>query len=680
MSRTQEAFEQAARKLISAPERLLNLCMEQYKARERERDRRIKAEDLAEERKRANTAMSLKMREENRKNKETGRELEKYKDWYEEKTRKMEILKYEAGKLLGQLNRAAEVISDLRDQLSWHKKRADEAEIERDAAKEECSKALEKAEASWKEASYFQELAGLHGRARFDSTTEKTANLFHGTDIEENPVSEDACDDDIHNYSADEVIRHIGAMIEKTKGDGKEKKKKKTTGKREQDLEKIRLHRESCDYSAEELDETFRDEAGYQVYGSNKRSKIGLVRPVPYVSHEYTPKVVVRDESGKKKYVKTMPSKNSFFRNSKADYSLVAGVFYYKFNLGLPYNRIENELRSLGADIRRQDMTYWQSRFGKSAFRPIHGWLNRELWENSSVVHMDETTWRVVDWKSMNRGQRREYKRKNGSKGFIWVMTTGEFSKGHQVVLYTFDPSRAAEVLKENVNTKAGENMVYIVCDAYAAYECFTKLFPGKYKRALCWMHARRKFAEAVCVLKPWLNKKIDAEELEDIPEIKGLLMANRVFEADTPLKGFSAQKRYKRRKAEVEPVVDEYFEYLRGLDLDNEKYSEKFKEAVQYSLNHEESLRVFLTNGSIPIDNGKAERMVKPISVTRKSSLFSFSREGGEIAAMIHSIVQTAKANGADPYTYLKYIITTMPDRPKGLADNDYSYLSEET
>ena len=70
---------------------------------------------------------------------------------------------------------------------------------------------------------------------------------------------------------------------------------------------------------------------------------------------------------------------------------------------------------------------------------------------------------------------------------------------------------------------------------------------------------------------------------------------------------------------------------------------------------------------------------MVKPISVTRKSSLFSFSREGGEIAAMIHSIVQTAKANGADPYTYLKYIITTMPDRPKGLADNDYSYLSEE-
>ena len=457
MSRTQEAFEQAARKLISAPERLLNLCMEQYKARERERDRRIKAEDLAEERKRANTAMSLKMREENRKNKETGRELEKYKDWYEEKTRKMEILKYEAGKLLGQLNRAAEVISDLRDQLSWHKKRADEAEIERDAAKEECSKALEKAEASWKEASYFQELAGLHGRARFDSTTEKTANLFHGTDIEENPVSEDACDDDIHNYSADEVIRHIGAMIEKTKGDGKEKKKKKTTGKREQDLEKIRLHRESCDYSAEELDETFRDEAGYQVYGSNKRSKIGLVRPVPYVSHEYTPKVVVRDESGKKKYVKTMPSKNSFFRNSKADYSLVAGVFYYKFNLGLPYNRIENELRSLGADIRRQDMTYWQSRFGKSAFRPIHGWLNRELWENSSVVHMDETTWRVVDWKSMNRGQRREYKRKNGSKGFIWVMTTGEFSKGHQVVLYTFDPSRAAEVLKENVNTKAGD-------------------------------------------------------------------------------------------------------------------------------------------------------------------------------------------------------------------------------
>ena len=678
MSRAQEAFEQAARKLILAPERLLKLCMEQYRARERERDGRIKAEDLAEERKRVNDAMVLRIQEERRKYKDADKELGKYKHKYEEKVRKLEILKFEVSRILGQLNRAAETISDLKDQISRQIKRADEAEMERDAIKKDCTAALEDAERGWKEVSRLQEQVGLHGKARFDSTTEKTLNLFHGIDIEDDPIGEDVLPDGSRNYSADEVIRRIGAMIERKRG-GKKKVQKKTVGKREKDLGKIRLHRESCDYSEEELAGIFRDEAGYRVYGSNVRNKIGLVRPTPYVSHEHTPKVVVTDEDGKKKYVKTMPSKNGFFRNSKADYSLVAGVFYYKFNLGLPYNRIENELKALGADIRRQDMKYWQSRFGKTAFHPIHRWLSRELWAKSSVVHIDETTWRVVDWKSMNRGQRREYKRKNGSKGFIWVMTTGEFSKGHQVVLYTFDPSRSAEVLNENVKSEVVESLVYIVCDAYAAYDSFVKQFPGKFRKASCWMHARRRFSEAVCVLKPWLNKNALPEELEDIPEVKGLLMANRVFEEDTPLKGLTASERYKKRKIKVKPVVDEYFEYLRSIDMKDEKYSEKFKEAVQYSLNNEETLRTFLLNGNIPIDNGRAERAVKPISVTRKSSLFSYSREGGEIAAMIHSIIQTAKANGADPYTYLKYIITMMPDRPKGLEDNDYSYLSDE-
>lgn len=680
MSKAQEIFEQAARKLIAAPECLVKLCMEQYRAREREQERRIKAENLAEERKRTNAAMASKMHEEGEKYKETHRELGKYKKKYEEKSRAMEILKFEAGRMLDQFNRATEKVSELRDQLVQCRKRADEAEQERDAVKKKCEEALEEAEMSQKEASRLQEQVGLHGKARFDSSTEKTANLFHGIDIEEDPLDEESPSDDSRNYSADEVIRHIGAIIEKEeekKQEGRKKAEKKA-GKKKNDLEKIRLHRESCDYSTEELDEIFRNEADYKVYGSNQRSKIGLVRPMPYVTHEHTPKVVVRDENGKKKYVRTMPSKNSFFRNSKADYSLVTGVFYYKFNLGLPYNRIEKELKTLGVNISRQDMTYWQHRFGESAFRPVHAQMNRELWENSTVIHMDETTWRVVNWQGMNTDQRKEYKRKNGSKGFIWVMATGEFCKGPQIILYTFDPSRATEVLKKNVKTEGVKNLIYIVCDAYAAYDCFVNLFPGRYKKAGCWMHARRKFAEAVCVLKPWMNKKMSKEEIEEIPEVKGLLKANKVFGADNPLKGLSASERGRRRKSEVKPAVNEYFDYLRGIDLEDEKYSEKFREAVRYSLNHEESLRVFLTNGNIPMDNGKAERAVKPISVTRKNSLFSYSKEGGEVAAMIHSIIQTAKANEADPYIYLKYVITMMPDRSKGQDEGDYSYLSE--
>ena len=685
MSKAHDVFEKAARKFLSAPERLLGLCMEQYRAREREREGRIRAEGLARERERINAAMSQQVREEREKHKKADEELGRYRKKYEEKTRKMEILRLEAGKIFEQFNRATEKISELKEQACLLRKRAEEAEAGRDTAKKEREEALAEAEMSQKEASRLQEQAGLHGKARFDSTTEKTANLFHGIDVEEDPLDEEAPADGSHNYSADEVIRHIGRMLEDAIGDssggdtgerdtaGKKKgKRPKKAGKREEELESVRLRRETCAYTQEELDRMFAGEADYKVYGGNRRIRFGRLRPAVYATEEYTPKVVVRDMEGRKKYVRTLPYKSTFFKRSKADPSLVVSCFYDKFNMGLPYNRLENEFESLGIKVNRQDMTHWTRRFCDSAFMVVRRRMMEELWKEGGVVHIDETTWRVVDWKGMTKDQKKKYIKKNGSKGFIWVMATGELSKGNQAVIYTYDPSRSTEVLKEHVE-QGLKDILYIVCDAYSAYGCFARQFPGRFARCICWMHSRRKWSDAVCVLKPWMNKKLTRKEILDIPEIRGLLLANAVFVADTPLKSCSASERYQRRLAEVGPHVDRYFEYLRSIDVADEGCSEKLREAVNYSLNNEEALRVFLTNGNIPIDNGKAERLVKPLATTRKNSLFSFSQEGAENAAMIHSVIETAKANHADVYAYLKYVVTTMPDRPKGLTDDEY-------
>ena len=136
-------------------------------------------------------------------------------------------------------------------------------------------------------------------------------------------------------------------------------------------------------------------------------------------------------------------------------------------------------------------MTFWTDRFGMGAIYPVYRRMKEELWKDCSVIHIDETTWRVVDWSSMNRNQRREYIRKNGSKGFVWVFSTGEFFQGNQAVIYAFDPSRSTEVLKETA-LRSADRLVYIVCDAYSAYECFEKLFPANFIRALCWMHYPR--------------------------------------------------------------------------------------------------------------------------------------------------------------------------------------------
>ncbi len=98
-------------------------------------------------------------------------------------------------------------------------------------------------------------------------------------------------------------------------------------------------------------------------------------------------------------------------------------------------------------------------------------------------------------------------------------------------------------------------------------------------------------------------------------------------------------------------------------------------KDAIQYALNQEMYLRRFLTDGSIPIDNGIAERSVKPVALYRRNSLFSFSVKGAESMVTIFSMIETARANDADPYFYLKYLMEQMP---KHLYNKGSEYMPD--
>ena len=107
--------------------------------------------------------------------------------------------------------------------------------------------------------------------------------------------------------------------------------------------------------------------------------------------------------------------------------------------------------------------------------------------------------------------------------------------------------------------------------------------------------------------------------------------------------------------------MVNEYFDYVHSLDEDNPLYSDKLKDAIRYSKNQEIQLRRFLEDGNIPIDNGASERNMKPVACHRKNSLFSFSKKGAAATMTIMSLIETAKANQAIPYYYLKYLLEKM-------------------
>ncbi len=89
---------------------------------------------------------------------------------------------------------------------------------------------------------------------------------------------------------------------------------------------------------------------------------------------------------------------------------------------------------------------------------------------------------------------------------------------------------------------------------------------------------------------------------------------------------------------------------------------SERLKDAVSYSQNQKEGLCQFLSDGHIPKDNGFVEQAIKPFAVFRNNTLFCDSIDGAKATAIMYSLVETARANKANVYWHLRYILEKMP------------------
>ncbi len=79
-------------------------------------------------------------------------------------------------------------------------------------------------------------------------------------------------------------------------------------------------------------------------------------------------------------------------------------------------------------------------------------------------------------------------------------------------------------------------------------------------------------------------------------------------------------------------------------------------RKAINYALNQKKALMRFLENSKLELTNNAAERAVKPVVIGRKNFLFANTEKGAEAAAVLYSIIETAKANILKPYQYLKW------------------------
>lgn len=134
-------------------------------------------------------------------------------------------------------------------------------------------------------------------------------------------------------------------------------------------------------------------------------------------------------------------------------------------------------------------------------------------------------------------------------------------------------------------------------------------------------------------------------------------------YNADTELKELSSEERLYKRQTVIKPLVEEFFAWAKEqVEKCAVPPKSKTGEGLQYVLNQEKYLKVFLENGDVPIDNSASERSIRTFCLGKKNWMFHNTANGASASALVYSISETAKLNDLRPYYYFKYILTELP------------------
>ena len=329
-------------------------------------------------------------------------------------------------------------------------------------------------------------------------------------------------------------------------------------------------------------------------------------------------------------YIQKANTPTSLMSHSLASPSFVANVMYEKYVNSLPLYRQEKEWERLGLSLSRATMANWVIRCSQDYFTPVVEHLRREL-ISRDIVHCDETPVQVL----------KEEGKKPQTKSYMWIYRTGNDAKP-QVVLYDYQPSRNGDHAVTFLKDFKG----YVHSDGYAGYN---KL--GNIIRCGCWAHLRRKFVEAIPT-----KKTADALTGAEI----GRNYCDQLFKVEAELKDLSPEEKFLKRLELEKPILEAFWCWVESLNV---LKGSALAKAVTYAINQKKYMENYLLDGRLSISNNAAENAIRPFTVGRKNWLFADTPKGATASAAIYSIIETAKANGLNVYTYLEYLLLYMPD-----------------
>ena len=316
----------------------------------------------------------------------------------------------------------------------------------------------------------------------------------------------------------------------------------------------------------------------------------------------------------------------------------------------MPLDRQVRTFKANGINLSTNTLANWIIKSAENYLSLLYDRLHRHIYD-SRVIHADETPVKVmrIDGRNIT----------NGKQTYMWVYRSHPSEGSHPVILYEWQSSRRSDHPREFLKDFSGT----VVTDGYQVYHSL-----GNERKDLtvagCWIHARRPFAEFIKSIKSPTAKGSIAQLAYD--RITDMLHIDNGFDDLDP------EDRLKQRQLILQDKVDDYFAWVK------EKYTQvthnsAIGKALAYSINQEPYLRVFLSDGDIPMDNNPAEQAIRPFTIGRKNFVMIRTDNGAKASAMIYSIIETAKENGLIPMKYLELLLTVMPNH---MEDKDRRFL----
>ena len=315
-------------------------------------------------------------------------------------------------------------------------------------------------------------------------------------------------------------------------------------------------------------------------------------------------------------------------KHSLASPSTVAYIMTQKYVDGLPLARQEKMWAREGISLSRATMANWVIQCAQTWLKPLYRHMKQELLTHS-VIHADETVVQVL----------KEDGKPATSQSRMWLYASAALLK-HQVRLFEYQPDRSGKRPEAFLKGFTGA----LVTDGYQGYNLLTKV-----THCGCWAHARRKWREAMP----------EGATVKTSKAAVGFQYCNKLFVEERKCAAYKPKYRQEYRQNKELPLLEEYYAWLNTVHPEK---GSKLEEAVRYSLNQKQQLTAFLSNGEVPISNNLAENAIRPFTLGRKNWLFCDTTKGAEASAIVYSLVESAKANGVEPFAYLQHVLLQLP------------------